>query len=177
MVWHCLSTPFQQLPHHPEYFVSGALVADPLGLLRHGGSIPKVAHLPHKPASATPPSPSPRDDTQLPAVPLSPRPAGLPLNPLFPPFFPPSQGEMCVWAGLFVMAGPAVWTRCTWTLASPFFTFFLLRFLSGEQRCGGVGGGGRLLRFVLLEACCVCAAGLLRLLHLNVGRALHCPLR
>ena len=46
MVWHCLSTPFQRLLHHPEYFVSGALVADPLGLLRHGGSIPRIAHLP-----------------------------------------------------------------------------------------------------------------------------------
>lgn len=40
-------------------------------------------------------------------------------------------GEMCVWAGLFVMAGPAVWRLCPWTLASPLFTFVLIRFLSG----------------------------------------------
>lgn len=40
-------------------------------------------------------------------------------------------GEMCVWAGLWVMTGPAVWARFPWTIASPLFTFYLLRFLSG----------------------------------------------
>lgn len=39
---------------------------------------------------------------------------------------------MCVWAGLWMMAGPAVWARFPWTVASPLFTFYLLRFLSGE---------------------------------------------
>ena len=38
---------------------------------------------------------------------------------------------MCVWAGLFVMAGPAVWLRCPWAAASPLFTFALIRFMSG----------------------------------------------
>ncbi|PSC67318.1 hypothetical protein C2E20_8998 [Micractinium conductrix] len=54
-------------------------------------------------------------------------------------------GEMCVWAGLFVMAGPAVWRRCPWTLASPLFTFLLIRYMSGvpplersyQERYGG----------------------------------------
>ncbi|EFN53044.1 hypothetical protein CHLNCDRAFT_137283 [Chlorella variabilis] len=40
-------------------------------------------------------------------------------------------GEMCVWAGLFVMAGPAVWVRCPWAAASPIFTYLLIRHLSG----------------------------------------------
>ncbi|KAL4425018.1 hypothetical protein ABPG77_001796 [Micractinium sp. CCAP 211/92] len=45
--------------------------------------------------------------------------------------YPNYFGEMCVWAGVFVMAGPTVWRRCPWTIASPLFTFALLRFLSG----------------------------------------------
>lgn len=40
---------------------------------------------------------------------------------------------MCVWAGLWVMTGPAVWARFPWTIASPLFTFYLLRFLSGAH--------------------------------------------
>lgn len=43
---------------------------------------------------------------------------------------------MCVWAGLFVMAGPAVWRRCPWTLASPLFTFLLIRYMSGQWEGG-----------------------------------------
>ena len=42
-----------------------------------------------------------------------------------------------MWAGLVAMAGPAVWAHCPWTLASPLFTFFLLRCLSGGCRCLG----------------------------------------
>jgi hypothetical protein len=38
---------------------------------------------------------------------------------------------MCVWGGLFVMAGPAVWLRCPWAAASPLFTFALIRYMSG----------------------------------------------
>lgn len=46
-----------------------------------------------------------------------------------------SQGEMCVWAGLFVAAGPTVLLRCPWVAVSPLFTFLLIRYMSGE----GVG--------------------------------------
>lgn len=35
-------------------------------------------------------------------------------------------------AGLFVAAGPAVWVRCPWAVASPLFTFALIRYMSGE---------------------------------------------
>ncbi|KAL4855947.1 hypothetical protein ACK3TF_003705 [Chlorella vulgaris] len=45
--------------------------------------------------------------------------------------YPNYFGEMCVWAGLFVMAGPAVWMRCPWTVASPLFTYLLVRHMSG----------------------------------------------
>jgi hypothetical protein len=56
----------------------------------------------------------------------------LPLLTLPPPCHVALQGEMCVWAGLFVMAGPAVWMRCPWTVASPLFTYLLIRHMSGE---------------------------------------------
>ena len=43
----------------------------------------------------------------------------------------PAQGEMVVWAGVCCMAGPAVWRRCPWVLASPALTAILLLFVSG----------------------------------------------
>jgi hypothetical protein len=52
------------------------------------------------------------------------------------------QGEMCVWAGLFVAAGPTVWLRCPWAAASPLFTFLLIRYMSGATGGTGRGGGG-----------------------------------
>lgn len=56
------------------------------------------------------------------------------------------QGEMCVWAGVFVMAGPTVWRRCPWTIASPLFTFALLRFLSGGGQAGAAAGGAAMCK-------------------------------
>lgn len=43
---------------------------------------------------------------------------------------------MCVWAGLFLMAGPAMWRAAPWAAASPAFTFLLLRCLSGADALG-----------------------------------------
>ena len=45
------------------------------------------------------------------------------------------QGEVFVWTGMFLMAGAAVWRAYPWTLASPLFTYVLLRHVSGIFQC------------------------------------------
>eukprot|EP00887_Chlorella_sp_A99_P007495 scaffold2.g7495.t1 len=57
-------------------------------------------------------------------------------------------GEMALWAGVLVLAGPEVWRRCAWAAASPLFTYWLIRHLSGipplersyDERYGGQPG-------------------------------------
>ena len=56
-------------------------------------------------------------------------------------------GELCVWAGVWVMAGPAAWRACGGLAAlSPLFAYLLITQLSGAggswvRVCGWRHGG------------------------------------